>query len=333
MLGLLTPLGERVLDSRELETDKAECKKVGSCGVGKKALYLGSRYLSRRYYIPWIEVERVFKRVAMSPGGFSGRGAFGSMAYLVVQYGKGREKQCRFRTEPEVDTLLALVEQEHPTIPTHSAQAARKLAQAEAEERARFLDTLTPEGDAALEELRAAKEKLDQKPELSRMLTAAAKQKRIVDQMKPSLLALGTLMTAGGLAAAVFGVFRVMSGSSIGWYLLLAGGALFFFAQSANIAPGRWTSKKRAQQDWDETVASVAEYIGEDFPVPARYAHSTVLERMIRIVREGRAAGSAEALEVVKADLRALNSSVTVSQKEHDEVVEVKPLFLVSDYR
>ena len=135
MLGLLTPLGDRVLDSRELETDKAECRKVGSCGVGKKALYLGGRYVSRRYYIPWFEVERVFKRVAMSPGGFSGKGAFGSMAYLVVQYGKGREKQCRFRTEPEVDMLLALVEQDHPAIPTHSAQAARKLAEAEAEEK------------------------------------------------------------------------------------------------------------------------------------------------------------------------------------------------------
>ena len=333
MLGLLTPLGDRVLDSRELETDKAECRKVGSCGVGKKALYLGGRYVSRRYYIPWFEVERVFKRVAMSPGGFSGKGAFGSMAYLVVQYGKGREKQCRFRTEPEVDMLLALVEQDHPAIPTHSAQAARKLAEAEAEEKARFLDTLTPEGEAALEELRAAKEKLEEKPELSRMLTAAAKQKRIVDQMKPSLLALGALMTVGGLAAAAVGAVQVLAGSNIGWYLLLAGGALFFFAMSANIAPGRWTSKKRAQQDWDETVASAAEYIGGDFPVPARYAHVTVLERMIRVVREGRAQSSAEALEVVKADLRALNSSVTVSQKEHDEVVEVKPLFLVSDYQ
>ena len=53
---------------------------------------------------------------------------------------------------------------------------------------------------------------------------------------------------------------------------------------------------------------------------------------MIRVVREGRAEDPATALETVKADLRALNASVTVSQKEHDEVVEVKPLFLVSDY-
>ena len=73
-------------------------------------------------------------------------------------------------------------------------------------------------------------------------------------------------------------------------------------------------------------------YIGGNFPVPGRYAHPTVLERMIRVVREGRAEDPSKALETVKADLRALNSSVTVSQREHDEVVEVKPLFLVSDY-
>ena len=42
---------------------------------------------------------------------------------------------------------------------------------------------------------------------------------------------------------------------------------------------------------------------------------------------------AAEALAVMKEDLKALNSSVTVSQKEHDEVVRIKPLFLVCDYQ
>ena len=53
---------------------------------------------------------------------------------------------------------------------------------------------------------------------------------------------------------------------------------------------------------------------------------------MIRVIREGRADSESGALETVKADLKALNSSVTVSQKEHDEVAAVKPLFLVCDY-
>ena len=333
MLWMLTPLGERILDRRELEIDKEECRKAGSCGVGKKALYLGGRYVSRRYYLPWSEVRRVFKRVAMSPGGFSGRGVFGSMAYLVVEYGKGAEKQVRLRTEEEADALLSMIREEHPEIPTHSAAAAKKLAEAEAEERSRYLSELSPEGEAALKELTEAKTLLEGKPELSRSLTAAARQKRVVDSMKPSIRVLGALMTVGGLGLAVYGAFSLLASSSIGWYLLLAGGALFFFAQSAGIAPGRWTAKKYAQKEWDEAVAAVGAYIGGEFPVPPRYAHPIVLERMIRVVREGRALSSAEALETVKADLRALNSSVTVSQKEHDEVVQVKPLFLVSEYK
>ena len=54
---------------------------------------------------------------------------------------------------------------------------------------------------------------------------------------------------------------------------------------------------------------------------------------MIRILREGRAQSRDEALDVLKSDLRALTADVQVEQEEYDEVVTVKPLFLVSDYR
>ena len=70
-----------------------------------------------------------------------------------------------------------------------------------------------------------------------------------------------------------------------------------------------------------------------DFPVPARYAHPIVLKRMQRVIEEGRAVKPAEALEVVKQDLKALNSDVEVDQEEYDEVVTVKPMFLNENYR
>ena len=54
---------------------------------------------------------------------------------------------------------------------------------------------------------------------------------------------------------------------------------------------------------------------------------------MIRILREGRAQSADEALEVLKSDLKALNADVQVSQEEYDEVVAVKPMFLLSDYQ
>ena len=73
-------LGLAHLDKATLEADKKACKKIGPCGVGKKALYLNSFYIDRRYYLPYGSISRVFKRVAMSSGGFTGKGMFASMA-------------------------------------------------------------------------------------------------------------------------------------------------------------------------------------------------------------------------------------------------------------
>lgn len=69
------------------------------------------------------------------------------------------------------------------------------------------------------------------------------------------------------------------------------------------------------------------------FPVPSRYAHPVVLRRMRRALEEGRAEKPEDALEVVKRDLKALNSSVEVDQEEYDEVVAIKPMFLNEDYQ
>ena len=73
--------------------------------------------------------------------------------------------------------------------------------------------------------------------------------------------------------------------------------------------------------------------IPADFPLPARYAHPIVLDRMIRVLREGRAQSVKESLALVKEDLKKLDSSVQVEQEEYDEVVTVKPMFLCQDYK
>ena len=82
------------LEKEELAQDKKHCRKFGPCGVGEKAIYLNSFYFERRYYIPLTSVKRVFKRVAMSKGGFTGKGLFATIPYLVVEYDNGEEKQC-----------------------------------------------------------------------------------------------------------------------------------------------------------------------------------------------------------------------------------------------
>lgn len=328
------PLGGKILSREVLEKDKDACQKFGPCGVGREALYLGSRFIDRCFYIPWREVKRVFKRVAMSPGGFSGKGVFGSMAFLVVQYGSGKEKECPFKLEGDVDKLLAAVERAHPDIPTHSKAAEKKLAQAEEQERSRFLDELTGDAQAAVEEIQSAGKVLEARCSLSEALVSAAKQKRVVDNVKPWYRAVGVACAALGLALALWGVYALLTQSKNGALFLLGGGALLFFAITSDMIPSKWNSRKNAQADWDAAVAAMEKYLaGRAFPVPARYAHPVVLRRMIRAIREGKAETPEDALTVVKEELRALNSSVTVSQREHDEVVAVKPLFLVSDYQ
>ena len=76
------------------------------------------------------------------------------------------------------------------------------------------------------------------------------------------------------------------------------------------------------------------EYIRKypEFPIPAYYAHPIVLQRMQEIMREERAKTIPEALQVLKSDLKALNSDVVVEKEEYDEIVAIKPMFLVMDY-
>ena len=77
-------LGMAKLDNQELVEDRKSCKKIGPCGVGKKALYLNSFYIDRRYYLPYGSITRVFKRVAMSSGGFSGKGLELGCAFAIA---------------------------------------------------------------------------------------------------------------------------------------------------------------------------------------------------------------------------------------------------------
>ena len=53
---------------------------------------------------------------------------------------------------------------------------------------------------------------------------------------------------------------------------------------------------------------------------------------MIRVIREGRAQTAEEAWKVMKSELKAINSDVTVSQTEYDEIVTIKPMFLLCGY-
>ena len=280
------PLGREVLDRKALSADRKGCRRFGPCGVGEQALYLSSFYLSCRYYLPYGGVSRVFKRVAMSKGGFSHKGVFASIPYLVVEYDGGREKQCVYKYEEQVDQLLACLKQSHPEIRQMSARAEERLA--ERKQAAPSKPELTEEARQTLKSLGEAEAVLEKRPDLYQELSRSARQKRQL------------LLTAGRRR----------------------GGKI----------------KAREQPILDQAARAqeeMAQFLNgrRNFPLPPRYAHPVVLRRMGRTIEAGRAVTAEQALEIVKADLKALNSSVEVSQEEHDEVVSIKALFLNEHYQ
>lgn len=327
-------LGREGLDSEALAADKRACRRFGPCGVGDKALYLNSFYIDRCLYLPLSSVRRVFKRVAMSKGGFTGRGMFASIPYLVVEYDDGQQKQCNFKREDDVDRLLEHLAQVRPDIPRLSAEGERRLAEKAAREAARYLKELTPQAQSAWDELERAKARLADDPARSNRLARAAKAKRNSDRSAPAYKWVALAVVLLGAAALVYGVWTWLDKKDdTGLYFLLFGFAAIFFFSGANVLPTARNNKKAVAREWEAARSAMAERVGQSFPVPCQYAHPIVLERMIRILREGRAQTTAEALEVLKEDLRAMDSSVQVEQEEYDEVVCIKPMFLLCEYR
>ena len=331
-------LGMAKLDRLELEQDKKACRKIGPCGVGKKALYLNSFYIDRRYYLPYGSISRVFKRVAMSSGGFTGKGMFASMAYLVVEYDGGKQKQCNFKDERDVDRLLEVLAKEQPQIPLLSEAGEQALQKKEAEKAARKLPELTDEAKHSVTVLRKAKEYLEEKPELAEELSAAERRKRAQLQSKPVYRYVALAIFVFGIVSAAYGLYAVTNHvGNYGIYFALFGFAAVFLFSSYNMLPTARNNNNAIMKRADKAEAAMAEYVKHypngAFPVPSCYAHPIVLKQMTDAIEEGRAVTVPEALDAVEKRLQALNADVQVEQEEYDEVVVIKAMFLNHDYQ
>ena len=331
-------LGMAKLDRLELEADKKACRKIGPCGVGKKALYLNSFYIDRRYYLPYGSISRVFKRVAMSSGGFTGKGMFASMAYLVVEYDGGKQKQCNFKDERDVDTLLALLAKEQPQIKLLSAAGEQVLEKKEAEKAARKLPELSKDAQHSLTVLKKAKEYLEEKPEIAEELSAAERRKRAQLKSKPVYKYVALIISLFGVVAAAYGIHSLLTHSgNYGIYFALFGFAAIFLFSSYNMMPTARNNNSAIMKRAEKAEAAMADYLKPyphgTFPVPSQYAHPVVLKQMMDAVEEGRAVTVPEALEAVKNRLREVNADVQVEQEEYDEIVQIKAMFLNHDYQ
>ena len=329
-------LGSAGLGDKELRDDRKSCLVFGPCGVGHKALYLNSLFMERRFYVPASNIQRAYKRVAMSKGGFTGKGIFGSIPYLVVEYDNGEKVQCTFKHESHVDMMLAEIQHRFPHIKTMSEAAAKRLAEARAAEEARYVKHLSAEAEKSLAMLRDAMAFLEKRPDLATRLAAASKARRVDQLTNPVHKWVALAIFCLALVASAYGAYTWFSGEGdYGIYVTLIGLAVLFFFAGANVLPTARNNSRAIAAALDRARADMEDYIKDypDFPLPARYAHPATLSRMIRSIREGRSETVSGAYEDMKAVLRSLNSSVKVSQTEYDEVVAIKPMFLLENYR
>ena len=110
---------------------------------------------------------------------------------------------------------------------------------------------------------------------------------------------------------------------------------LVFLAVNSKGLPSKLTNRKLRDREYEEALDAMTNSLKHlpDFPIPCCYAHPYTFDRMIRILQEERAETPEEALEVLKADLKSMDSSVALSGDDFKQVVTIKPLFTVRDYR
>ncbi len=329
VLEMTKALSNETLEKDILQYDKKNCMKFGPCGVGKKALYLNSFYLKRNNYVPFSAVQRVFKRIA----GSTGQGAFAAVVYLVVVYDGGKEKQCLFKRENDLDNMMAYIGKMHPEISLVHAKAEAEIAKKENLKDLKSGIELSREEEAQIKRLELAKDFLDKRSDLTDMLTRTAKRKRESESANPAYRWGALAIVLVGIVASVYGIYAFMAELKFASYFLVFGLAIIFLF--GRILPTKRSSKAYIDEQWKNACEAVEKHIKgyTSFPVPARYAHPATLTRMIRIIREGRAKDAQSALEVLKEDLQLLNADVQVDQSEFDEIMAIKPMFLVENYR
>ena len=261
-------LGETSIEASALAADKKSCKRFGPCGVGEKALYLNSFLIDRRCYVALSSVQRVFKRVALSKGGFSGQGVFGSIPYLVVQYDNGKEKQCTFKREEDVDEMLACIGAAHPEIPTLSAGGEQRLQAKADQEAKRYCKELSPQALSARETLEQAETFLSGYPEMTKTLALAAKAKRVNEHTNPAYRWVALAIVLAGLIAAVYGVIAWRRQEGFGMYFTLLGLAVVFLFSGTQVIPTMKNNKRAVTAAWEQAQKDMAGVLPEHFPLP-----------------------------------------------------------------
>ncbi|MQN01120.1 MAG: hypothetical protein DUD27_07805 [Lachnospiraceae bacterium] len=331
----LRSISSQSLDEDEVIEDRKHCRKYSVCGVGNKAIFVPGKIRNRVRYIPFSAVTHVFKRVAYSNA--DGRGMLAPVLYMVIRYDDGREWQYIFKNMNEADRMLKDISEAAPNIYTMSPAGVEKEKREEELRKKMESKELSEKAQKAIRALQRDEVCLKKSPGLYENLSGMAKIKRKLDLIKPQYKAIAfILLLAGIVGFAVSLVLRLMglmaSGPAVITMLVCA--MLIILMINSKVLPGPVKNKRNVDRDYNRALHDMEHFLGgfESYHLPARYSHPVVIEMLKRIIREERAETIDEALEVLKEDLKACDSTKVVSREEYQEIVTVKPMFTVANY-
>lgn len=335
-MSLPKPLGSGTLPDDELKTDRKQADKFDQWALGQKAMYLPGRFKARALYLPYSSIVRVFKRIGYSSAG-NGKGLFSPVLFMVVQYDDGKEFQSSWKYIQEADKMMDELRELHPKISLMSPAGEEKEKEKKKQEEIMRTKELPDEVRRNIKTLQEAKRTLEKRPGLYEKLVVSARLKRRRDLIRPAYEAVAILVLVAGAAALIGGVFVYKRGGSgmTAMLMILIGLAAMFVMANSKVIPTPKSTRKYLQRQYDKALEAMARSLKhlQDFPIPAQYCHPFTCDRMIRILRQERARDIDSAMEVLKDDLKAADSSVALSGDDYSEVVMIKPLFLVAGYK
>lgn len=193
-----------------------------------------------------------------------------------------------------MDELLAYLGQVHPEIPRLSVGGEQRLAKKAQQEASRYLKELTPQAQSAREELERARKFLSGYPELTAQLAAAAKAKRINEHTNPAYrwVALAIVLAARRhwCTASSRGAAAAISASTSRSSALPPCSS----SRERTFCPRQRITAGAGRACLGRGAGRHGECSARGLSPPRRYAHPIVLDRMIRILREGRAQSKEE---------------------------------------
>lgn len=218
-------------------------------------------------------VTRVYKRVAMSKGGFSGKGIFATLSYLVVEF-DGGQKVCNFKYEQQVDEFLSVIRAEHPSIPCVSAAAEQRIAEEKArrEEEERNRPPMSAQAEKTVQALDNAIDYLERRPELTERLSAAAKRRRNFQCTNGSYRWAAMAITLLGFAALAYGIVSFVRHGSFSIYFTLFGLAAIFTFAGFSVLPTARNNRTSIMQNDAQAQEKMQAYLADYMNFPRRPA-------------------------------------------------------------